>query len=45
VTAIGSGKAVSVGDTVLVDRLVGTSIEEGQDKYLILKEDEILGIL
>jgi len=55
VIAVGPGKvtdigdttpmSVSVGDQVLIDRLSGVPISEGQDKYNILKEDEILGVL
>ena len=36
---------VSVGDNVLFNRFAGTEIEIGEDKYLILKECDILMIM
>ena len=55
VVAIGDGKRlddgsrapfeVAVGDTVLIGKYAGTEIKYDGDNYLILKEDEILGIV
>ncbi|MFQ5742767.1 MAG: co-chaperone GroES [Acidobacteriota bacterium] len=36
---------VSIGDTVLVGKYSGTEIRLGEEEYLILKEDEVLGII
>ena len=36
---------VAPGDTVLFMRDDGIEYEEGKEKYLILKEDQILGII
>ena len=36
---------VSVGDTVLVGKYSGTEIKIEGEEYLILREDEILGII
>ncbi len=55
VVAVGQGKRledgsraafeVSAGDTVLIGKYAGTEIKLDGDEYLILKEDEILGIV
>ncbi|MCH9608485.1 MAG: 10 kDa chaperonin [Chlamydiales bacterium] len=37
--------AVKEGDRVLLSSYAGTEIKEGDDEYLILSEDDILGIL
>jgi chaperonin GroES len=53
--AVGSGRVledgkkvpltVKVGDTVLVGKWSGTDVKIDGEEYLILKEDELLGIL
>jgi len=55
VVAVGDGKRlddgsrapfeVSAGDTVLIGKYAGTEIKFDGDNYLILREDEILGIV
>ena len=55
VVAIGDGKRlddgsrapfeVEVGDTVLMGKYAGTEIKFDNESFLILKEDEILGIV
>ena len=55
IVAVGDGKRledgtrlsleVSVGDMVLVGKYSGTDIKSDDEEYLILKEDEILGII
>ena len=55
VVAIGDGKrlddgslaelTVKVGDTVLVGKYGGTEIKLDDEDYLIVREDEVLGIL
>lgn len=55
VVAVGDGKRlddgsrapfeVAVGDTVLMGKYAGTEIKFDQENFLILKEDEILGIV
>lgn len=55
VVAIGDGKRlddgsrapfeVAVGDTVLMGKYAGTEIKFDNESFLILKEDEILGIV
>jgi len=55
VVAVGSGRilengervplSVKAGDKVLVGKWSGTDVKIDQTEYLILKEDEILGIL
>jgi chaperonin GroES len=55
VVAVGSGRVledgkkvpltVKVGDTVLVGKWSGTDVKIDGEEYLILKEDELLGIL
>ena len=55
VVAVGDGKRlddgsrapveVTVGDKILIGKYAGTEIKFGGDNYLILKEDEILGIV
>jgi chaperonin GroES len=55
VVAVGSGKvldngttvplSVKAGDKVLVGKWSGTDVKIDGEEYLILKEDEILGIL
>ena len=55
VVAVGSGRildngsreplAVKAGDRVLVGKWSGTEVKIGGTEYLIVKEDEILGIL
>jgi len=46
IEAIGSEvKSVKVGDTVLFDKYSGSKINLENQEYLILKEEDILGIL
>ena len=55
IMAVGDGKrlddgttaplAVSVGDTVLIGKYSGTEIKVDDVEYMILREDEILGII
>jgi len=55
VVAVGEGKRlddgsrapfeVKAGDTVLIGKYAGTEIKFDDDNYLILREDEILGIV
>lgn len=55
VVAIGDGQRlddgsrapfeVAVGDTVLIGKYAGTEIKFDEENFLILKEDEILGIV
>ncbi len=55
VVAVGDGKrlddgssaamAVSAGDTVLIGKYGGTEVKIDGDDYLIIREDEILGIV
>ncbi len=46
VEAVGSEvKEVKVGDEVLFDRYAGSKVRLNGTEYLILKEEEILGIL
>ncbi len=55
VVAVGSGRVLEngqrvpltlkAGDKVLVGKWSGTEVKLGGEEYLILKEDEILGIL
>ena len=55
VVAVGSGRVledgkkvpltVKAGDTVLVGKWSGTDVKIDGEEYLILKEDELLGIL
>jgi chaperonin GroES len=55
VVAVGSGRiqkdgkrvplAVKAGDKVLIGKWSGTEVKIDGDEYLILKEDEVLGIL
>jgi chaperonin GroES len=55
VVAVGSGRvlesgerlplAVKAGDKVLIGKWSGTEVKVGGQEYLILKEDEVLGIL
>jgi chaperonin GroES len=55
VVAVGSGRVlengktvpltVKAGDTVLVGKWSGTDVKLDGEEYLILKEDEVLGIL
>ena len=55
VMAVGPGKrlddgsnapmAVEVGDTVLVGKYGGTDVKIDGDEYLIVREDEILGVV
>ncbi|MGD8817914.1 MAG: co-chaperone GroES [Acidobacteriota bacterium] len=55
VVAVGEGKRlddgsrapfeVKAGDTVLIGKYSGTEIKFDDDNYLILREDEILGIV
>ena len=55
IVAIGEGKRlddgsrapfeVSIGDTVLIGKYAGVEIKFDDEDYLILKEDEILGIV
>jgi chaperonin GroES len=55
VIAVGSGRlldngervppAVKVGDKVLIGKWSGTDVKIDSDEYLIMKEDDILGII
>ncbi len=55
VIALGSGKTdkegrtiafqVKVGDRVLISKYAGTEVKFGDEKYKLLREDEILGII
>jgi chaperonin GroES len=55
VIAVGNGKlldngtriepAVKVGDRVLFGKYSGTDVKLGDDDYLILREDEVLGVI
>ncbi|MDA3798589.1 MAG: co-chaperone GroES [Kiritimatiellae bacterium] len=55
VVAVGTGKrdekgeliafSVKVGDTVLLPKYGGTEVKIGEDKYQIVKEDDILAII
>ena len=55
IVAIGDGKTtaegtacplkVKSGDTVLFGKYAGTELKFDEDDYLILKEDEILGVI
>jgi chaperonin GroES len=55
IVAIGEGKTntqgtsnplkVKSGDTVLFGKYAGTEIKFGNEEYLILKEDELLGVI
>ena len=55
VIAVGSGKVlkdgtraaleVKVGDNVLIGKYAGSEVKVDDEEYLILKEDEILGIV
>lgn len=55
VVAIGTGKrddagkliefSVKVGDKVLISKYGGTEVKVGNQSYLIMREDDILGIL
>jgi chaperonin GroES len=55
VVAVGEGKRlddgsrapfeVAVGDTVLIGKYAGTEIKFNDENYLILREDEVLGIV
>jgi len=55
VIAVGSGRVlkdgkklpleVKVGDKVLIGKYSGSEVKLDNDEYLILKEDEVLGIL
>jgi len=46
VQAIGSDvKEVKKGDTVLFDRYGGSKVKLDDEEYLIIKEEDILGIL
>lgn len=38
-------KEVKVGDTVLFDKYAGSKIKVNEVEYLIIKEEEILGII
>lgn len=55
VVAVGSGKVladgktraleIKVGDRVLFSKYAGTEVKVGGEEHLILKEDDILGII
>ena len=55
VIAVGSGKVlkdgtraaleVKVGDNVLIGKYAGSEVKVDDEEYLILKEDEVLGIV
>lgn len=44
-----AGKAlpfeVKVGDTVLISKYGGTEVKVAEDKFLLLREDDVLGII
>jgi len=55
VVALGTGKKdkdgklvpfeVNVGDKVLISKYGGTEVKLGNDKYTLLREDDLLGVL
>lgn len=47
VVAVGDCKdiKVSVGETVIHDKYSGTSIKDGDDEYLIIKNEDILAVV
>ncbi len=55
VIALGTGKTdkegreihfqVKVGDRVLISKYAGTEVKFGDEKYTLLREDDILGII
>lgn len=55
VVAVGNGKildngdsapmAVKVGDTVLFGKFSGTEVESGDEKLIVMREDEIMAII
>ena len=55
VVAVGTGKRTSdgktipfevkVGDSVLISKYGGTEVSHGGDKYMLLREDDIVAIL
>lgn len=55
VIALGTGKTdkeghtvsfqVKIGDRVLISKYGGTEVKFGDDKYTLLREDDILGII
>jgi len=46
VEAVGKdAKEVKVGDVILFDKYSGSKIKIDNDEYLIIKEEEILGII
>lgn len=55
VVAVGNGKvldngensamAVKVGDKVLFGKFAGTEVESGDDKLIVMREDEIMAII
>jgi len=46
IEAIGKDvKELKVGDTVLFDKYSGSKIKIDNDEYLIIKEEEVLGIV
>lgn len=45
VCAIGNVETINVGDTVLFEKYAGQDISIDDNTYLILKEDDILGVM
>ena len=46
VEAVGKdAKELKVGDIVLFDKYAGSKIKEGSDEYLVIKEEEVLGVI
>lgn len=55
VVALGTGRKdeggktmpfeVKVGDTVLISKYGGTEVKVAEDKFLLLREDDVLGII
>ncbi|KAL4433062.1 hypothetical protein ABPG77_006489 [Micractinium sp. CCAP 211/92] len=45
VTSAGSAKAVKAGDKVVYSKYAGTEVELQGDAYVLLKEDDVIGLL
>jgi len=46
VEAVGKDvKELKVGDVILFDKYSGSKIKEGSDEYLIIKEEDVLGVI
>lgn len=45
VVAVGEGKLLKKGDTILFGKYSGTEIQFDSQEYLILKEEEVLGVV